>query len=177
MAGSNIRSGHLHGSGYITNYRALVKALDLVGTTSAGILDIWDTDSAPIQATYGRSGTTVTVTKVGHGLSTGDKVGITFLTTSGAIATPGNYVITVTGVDTFTITDINSGTIAAGKTCYYVNSTADGYDAQWLASWHTSANDTFFNGFNMPDEGMLARIGIYIRVENLASVNIYYIGA
>ena len=176
MADSDIITGHLHGSGYIRKARARVKALDIVGTSSAGVLDIWDTDTLPVQATYGRSGTTVTVTKVGHGLSTGDKIGITFLAASGAIATPGNYEITVLTADTFTVTDINTGTITAGATCYYVYSDSTAYPAKWLATYHTAASDTFFNGFTFPAEGVLARIGVYIRVENLASINLYYTG-
>jgi hypothetical protein len=119
-------------------------------------------------------GTTVTVAKVGHGLSTGDVIGISFEPDGGVIATPGNYVITVTGADAFTLTDINSGTIANDPVCRYAATVVNGQPSCWLATYHTSANDTFFNGFQFPDEGILAKTGIYVFGENLASINIYY---
>lgn len=174
MAGSDIKSGHLHGSGFIFKGRARVRALDTVGSANAGVLEIWDTSVAPVAGTYVRSGTTVTVTSTGHGLSTGDVVGISFEPDSGVIATPGNYAVTVTGVNAFTITDINSGTIANGPTCRYAATAVNGNPPQWLATYHTSATDIFFNGFQFPDEGILAKTGIYVFAENLASINVYY---
>jgi hypothetical protein len=174
MAGYEVQSGHLHGSGYIVKRRCRVQGLDVVGSASAGVLDVWDTDSAPIAGTYTRSGTTVTVTKVGHGLSTGDLVGITFLDASGVIATPGNYEITVTGDDTFTLTDINSGAITGTPTCYYVYSNTDNIPARWLTTYHTAAADTYVNNFNIPGDGFLVRKGVYARAANLVSINVYF---
>jgi len=174
MGASDILSGHLHGSGFIRKTRTRIKAFDVVGTSDAGILEFWDTTVAPTAATYGRAATTVTVTKVGHGLRTGDVVGISFEEASGVIATPGSYVITVTGDDTFTLTDINTGNIASSTVCRYVSNKQNGYNARWLATYHTSASDIFFNGFSLPDEGFLARIGVYVYADNLDSINVYY---
>jgi hypothetical protein len=174
MAASDILSGHLHSSGFIRKARTRIKAFDVVGSADAGVLEFWDTTVAPTAATYGRSSTTVTVTSVGHGLRTGDVVGISFEEASGVIATPGSYAITVTDNDTFTLTDINSGTIATSTGCRYVSNKQNGYNARWLATYHTSATDIFFNGFNLPDEGFLARIGVYVYADNLASINVYY---
>jgi hypothetical protein len=174
MAGTEVRSGHLHSSGFIFKSRARVKALDVVGGSEGGLLEVWDTDVVPVAATYGRSGDVVTVTKSAHGLKTGDIVGISYEEASGVIATPGNYPITVTGTDTFTITDINSGTIATSTVCRYVRSTKNGYNAGWLATYHTSATDIFFNGFSVPGDGMMANIGIYAYATGLSSINIYY---
>lgn len=56
--------------------------------------------------TYSRSGTTITVTITGHGLTSGADVLLKF--TSGS-ATTNTYKITVTGADTFTCTDTASG--------------------------------------------------------------------
>ena len=175
MAGSDVKSGHLHSSGYIVKDRARVKALDIVGTSSAGVFEIWDTDVPPVTTgTYVRSTTTVTVTDTAHGLSTGDIIGISFEPDGGVIATPGNYEITVTDADTFTLTDINSGTIANDPDCRYVQSNGGGINAQWKATWHTAATDVFFNGFTVPSEGLLCRKGVYVYAVNLASINIYY---
>jgi hypothetical protein len=174
MAGTEVRSGHLHSSGFIFKNRARVKALDVVGGSEGGLLEVWDTDVVPVAATYGRSGDTVTVTKSSHGLKTGDIVGISYEEASGVIATPGNYPITVTGTGTFTITDINSGTIATSTVCRYVRSTKNGNNAGWLATYHTSASDIFFNGFSIPGDGMMANIGIYVYADGLSSINIYY---
>jgi hypothetical protein len=174
MGASDILSGHLHSSGFIRKARTRIKAFDVVGTSSAGMLEFWDTTVAPTAATYGRAAAVVTVTSVGHGLRTGNVVGISFEEASGVIATPGSYVITVTGDDTFTLTDINSGTIATSTVCRYVSNKQNGYDARWLATYHTSASDIFFNGFSLPDEGFLARIGVYVYADNLDSINVYY---
>ena len=169
-----VRSGHLHSSGFIYKGRAAVKAIDVVGSATAGILELWDTDVAPTDATYGRAAAVVTVTKNAHGLKTGDFVGISFEEASGVIATPGNYSITVTGTDTFTITDINSGTIATSTACRYVYSVQNGNNAQWLSTYHTSASDIFFNGFTLPESGMLANIGVYVYADAMKSINVYY---
>lgn len=175
MSSSDVRSGHLHSSGYIYKERARVKAFDIVGTSSAGIFEIWDTDTPPVTSgTYGRVGTTVTVSDTGHGLKTGDVIGISFEEDGGVIATPGQYAITVTDADTFTLTDINSGTIENDPACRYVHSNGDGINAQWKATWHTSATDIFFNGFTIPGEGLLCRKGIYVYATNLDSINVYY---
>jgi hypothetical protein len=174
MGATDVRSGHLHSSGFIYKGRTRVKAFDVVGGDAGGLLEIWDTNVAPVAATYGRSAATVTVTKSAHGLKTGDVVGISYEEDSGVIATPGNYSITVTGTDTFTITDINSGTIATSTACRYVYSVQNGNNAQWLSTYHTSASDIFFNGFTLPESGMLANIGVYVYAETLKSINVYY---
>jgi len=56
--------------------------------------------------TYNRVGTTVTVTITAHGFSTGNVLAIDF--TSGT-ALDGNYTITSTGANTFTLTTVASG--------------------------------------------------------------------
>jgi len=67
-------------------------------------------------ATYEQSGTTITITKNGHGYSVGDQVVIDF--TAGSAA-DGNYVIqTITG-NTFTVTASASATISSGTSCTY----------------------------------------------------------
>ncbi|MFZ5917045.1 MAG: host specificity factor TipJ family phage tail protein [Chloroflexota bacterium] len=65
-----------------------------------------------VTGTYTRSGTTITVTRAAHGYSTGRVLYLDF--TSGG-ATDGAYTVTVTGADTFTVTDTASGTIATSN--------------------------------------------------------------
>ena len=67
-------------------------------------------------ATYGRSGTTITVTLANHGFVVGDKVHLTFAgaATDSAAGTEGYEIQTVADFNTFTVTDAASGTISTG---------------------------------------------------------------
>ena len=163
---TDVKSGHLNNSGFVLLGRTRLKAVSMVGTATAGTLDIFDTIPAPVAATYARSGTTITVTKSAHGLSTGDVVGIAFATASGSSGTNGNYVITVASSSTFTVTDINSGTIAA--------LTVAAYASLWVASYDVGATDVFGNFALIPGEGVLVKNGIYLDMSNITSANVYY---
>ena len=163
---TDVKSGHLNNSGFVVLGRNRLKAVSIVGTATAGTLDIFDTTTAPVSATYERAATLITVTKSSHGLATGDVVGLTFATASGSSGTNGNYVITVASSSTFTVTDINSGTIAGG--------TVAAYASLWLASYDVGAADLFGNFALIPGEGILVKNGIYLSMSNLTSANIYY---
>ena len=70
-----------------------------------------------VSATYGQSGTTITISKTSHGYSVGDFVVIDF--TAGS-ATDGNYeIISVPSSSTFTVTSATSATISSGTACTY----------------------------------------------------------
>jgi hypothetical protein len=166
MMQTDVKAGHLNNSGFVVLGRNRLKAVSMVGTATAGTLDIFDTVTAPISATYARSTTTITVTKTAHGLATGDVVGIAFATASGTSGTNGNYVITVASSSTFTVTDINSGTIAGGTVAVY--------STLWIASYDTGASDLFGNFALIPGEGILVKNGIYLNMSNLLSANVYY---
>jgi hypothetical protein len=166
MMQTDVKSGHLNNSGFVVLGRNRLKAVSMVGTATAGTLDIFDTTTAPVSATYERAGTLVTVTKNGHGLATGDVVGIAFVSAGGVSATNGNYVITRLGANTFTVTDINSGTIASGTVAVYAS--------LWVASYDVGATDVFGNFALIPGEGILVKNGIYLSMSNLLSANIYY---
>lgn len=163
---TDVKSGHLNNSGFAVLGRNRLRAISMVGTATAGTLDIFDTVTAPVLATYSRTGAIITVTKVAHGLVTGNVIGIAFATASGTSGTNGNYTITRTGADTFTVTDINSGTIAGG--------TAAAYASLWIASYDIGAADLFGNFALIPGEGILVKNGIYLSMSNLTSANIYY---
>jgi hypothetical protein len=168
---TDIQSGHLDVAGFILpNGRVRVKAITYQGSGGgAGVVDIFDTTTAPISATYGRSGTLVTVTKSSHGLSTGDRVGIAYSAASGASATNGNFTITKVDANSFTITDFNSGTVTPGTACVYVNS-----GARWLTSFATIVSQTTPVHVLMPGEGLLATLGVYTNITNTTFVTVFY---
>jgi hypothetical protein len=166
MMQTDVKAGHLNNSGFVVLGRNRLKAISMVGTATAGTLDIFDTTTAPVAATYARTAAVITVTKSAHGLATGTVLGLTFATASGSSGTNGNYTITVTDANTFTVTDINSGTIAGG--------TVAAYAPLWVASYDCGAGDTFGNFALVPGEGILVRNGIYLSMSNLLSANVYY---
>ena len=167
MMQTDVKAGHLNNTGFVLLGRTRLKALSTVGSATAGTLDIFDTTTAPVtDATYARTATTVTVTKSAHGLVTGDVRGFSFASVGGVSATNGNYSITKTGANTFTLTDINSGSIAA--------SSAMAYSTLWVNSYDIGATDVFGNIVLIPGEGVLIQNGIYLILTNLTSANIYY---
>jgi hypothetical protein len=166
MQQTDVKAGHLNNTGFVLLGRTRLKAISMVGTATAGTLDVFDTTTAPVSATYARTAAVITVTKVAHGLVTGDVVGLAFATASGTSGTNGNYSITRTGADTFTVTDINSGTIAGGTVALY--------STLWVASYDIGAGDLFGNFALIPGEGVLIKNGIYFSMTNITSANIYY---
>ncbi len=163
---TDVKAGHLNNSGFVVLGRNRLKAVSTVGSATAGTLDIFDTVTAPVSATYARTAAVITVTKVAHGLVTGNVIGIAFAAASGTSGTNGNYSITRTGADTFTVTDINSGTIAGGTVAVY--------STLWVASYDVGATDVFSNFALIPGEGVLIQNGIYLSMSNLTSANVYY---
>jgi hypothetical protein len=166
---TDVLSGHLHQSGYIvTQGRSRVKSVSVRGTASAGQIDLFATTTAPVTATYERSGTTVTVTKALHGLSTGDRIGITFSPASSVAATPGNYTVTRLNANTFSVTDYNTGTVAASTACVYV------VNGTWLMTLELGAGDTYQNYFLLPGEGILANQTVYAYMSNIEAATVFY---
>jgi len=165
----DVKQAHLDESGFMVVQPTRVKAVSFTGGGTAGFLTLFDTTTTPVSAsvTYGRSGTTVTVTKTAHGLLTGDVIGIHFEAGTGGTATDGTYTITRTGADTFTLQDINSGTITATPAAVYAR-------GKWLLTYQATAGDSFFNGFPIPGEGVRALNGVYAYISGLTAANIYY---
>ena len=162
----DVKGSHLSGSGLMVSGRIRLKNLVYQGNGTAGSIDVFDATTAPVSATYARSGTTVTVTSTGHGLTTGQNIGITFAAASGVSATAGNYVVTVSNANTFTITDINSGTIASSTACVYST-------GKWVTSYNTGTAvqpfQVIFSG-----EGILVQNGVYVVVSNITYQTIQY---
>ena len=168
---TDVKAGHLDVSGFVVpNGRYRVKQVTYQGSGGgAGVVELFDTATAPISGTYGRSGTTVTVTKSSHGLVTGDIVGIGYTAAAGASGTDGNYAITYVDANTFTIVDPNSGTVTPGTACRYVNS-----GARWIVSFSTVTSQTTPVAILIPGEGILASKVIYASMTNANFVTVFY---
>ena len=164
----DVKQAHLNSSGYLVNYGTRVKAISFTGTATAGYVVLFDASSVPVSSsvTYAQSGTTVTVTKTAHGLTTGTVIGIHFLANAGVSATDGTYTITVTGANAFTLTDINSRTITSTSAVYAVG--------RWIATYEPAATDLFNNSPIIPGEGVRANTSVYAEMSNMDSVQIYY---
>ena len=165
----DVKQAHLNQSGLMVPYRTRVKAISFVGTASAGQFVIFDTLTAPVSSgvTYGRSGTTITVSKTAHGLVAGQTIGIDFDVGTGGSATPGNYTVVTASANSFTLTDINSGTITGTPAAVYST-------GNWLLTFDVAAGDTYNNSLLYPGEGVLAVNGLYTYMVNLAAVSVFY---
>lgn len=156
----DVKSQYATASGLIIPFRTRLKAF-LFGsaTTNPGIVGMYD-DSA-ISGTYTRATTTATVTAQNHGLIVGEYV---FIDWSGGSNPTDNFyeVATVTNANTFTVTVTNSGD-ASGNALVYNN--------VMVISKVTTANDVYNI---IPGEGILARQGIRIYLENSVTATIYY---
>jgi hypothetical protein len=169
MMQTDVLCGHIHQSGYIVQQvGSRVKAISVRGTASAGSFDLFSTSSAPVSATYAQSGSTVTVTSNAHGLNTGDVIGISYQPGTGGAATSGNYAITRTGANTFTVVSPNPNTVTAGAVCDYV------VNGTWIMSLDLVAGDTFQNYFLLPGEGIKATQKVYALMSNLYSATVFY---
>ena len=164
----DVKQGHLNESGFFVLGRNRVKAISFFG--GSGTLVLFDTTVAPVTSsvTYARTGTLVTVSKTSHGLATGDVVGIHFDSNNGVSATDGNYTITVTGANSFTLNDINTGSISSTAALY-----VSGVN-RWLMTYETHSTDEFQNSPIIPGEGVLAVNGIYAYMSAIDAAQIYY---
>jgi len=166
----DVKQAHIDQSGFFIKYAARIKGISFVGTASAGYAVLFDTLATPVSAgvVYARSGTTVTVTKTAHGLNTGDIIGIHFENGTGGAATDGTYSVTKLTADTFTVTDINTGTITASPSAVYVL-------GRWLMTYQSAAGDIYTNAPIIPGEGVYAQTAIYGYLSaGVDSIQIFY---
>jgi hypothetical protein len=162
-----VKQAHINASGFMVLGRNRVKAISFTGSATAGYVALFDTTTAPVTTgTYGRTAYTVTVTQAAHGLVTGQVIGIDFAAGTGGTATNGNYPVTVLTSSTFTITDINTGSITAGAAMVYSN--------RWIMTYDVAASDSFNNSPFIPDDGVIVYDGVYAQLSNVVSCNIYY---
>jgi hypothetical protein len=166
---TDILCGHLHQSGFIVlQPRSRVKAVSIKGSGATGQFDLFSTTAAPVTATYGQAGATVTITKVAHGLNTGAVVGVAFKLGTGGAAFSGNYPITKLTDNTFSITSPNTATITAGASCVYVST------GTWLLTFELNADDTYQNYFLLPGEGILSYHTVYAYMDNISVSTVFY---
>ena len=162
----DVKAATLLYSGFLVKFRTRVKGISVKGTATAGALELFDTVTAPVAGTYGRADTTITVTSNGHGLQVGDPVGLSFAANSGAAATSGNYTVATATTNTFTVTDINSGTVTAGGNCLFAD--------RWIITLRFADGDVYTNYWLVPGEGILAENGVHATMTTLNAATIFY---
>ena len=164
----DVKTALIHGSGLMVKGRCRMKQGTIIVNVTAGNIDFFDSITAPVSATYGRTGNVVTITSTAHGLGNGVKIGIGYSALANVSPVSGNYVITVTGNDTFTVTDLNSGNIANTAVCNYTNT-----DGNWIMGLNTLTGVQPFQ-LLIPGEGVLCQGGIYTLSNNIVSTQITY---
>jgi hypothetical protein len=172
MMQTDVLAAHLNQSGLAKIGRLRLKQITLAGNASqSGKIVFFDCITAPVTtATYGRSGYTVTVSLNAHGLNAGDKIGISYNSSSNVSATDGNYVVATASANSFTITDPNSGTVTnAGTNCQYVTS-----NNRWVSTYETLAGATGIQQLLIPGEGILCYQGLYIYMAYVGFTTVCY---
>lgn len=168
---TDVLQSRLTNSGWIVQGPCRVKAVSLRNAASGvGRVFLFDTDTTPVTATYERAGTLVTVTKVAHGLLTGDTVSFGFsLDGSNRAATCGTYAITKIDADSFSLTDPNTGTVSASTACYYVTG-----DSRWIWVRGIADGDIYNNYELIPMDGIRAKKKVYAVIANIISTSVFY---
>ena len=153
---TDVKSKYATASGLLLPFRTRVKAFFFgAATSAAGTVGMYDTFS--IAGTYARATTTATVTAVNHQLEVGDSVFLDWDLTDDFY-----QVVTVADANTFTVTVANSGA-ASGSVTVFNN--------VLVISTVTTGNDVFNI---IPGEGILARNGVRIYLENSVPATVYY---
>lgn len=161
-----VKSGHLNSTGVFVLGRQRLKGVTTVGSGTAGVVHIFDDIAVATAITYGRSTTTITVAHTAHGYAVGATVGLAFTPAGGVSATNGNYkIVTVADANTYTVTDINSGTIAGGT---------GGFESKfWLFSLDTTTGSATTSIY-LASDGILAVNGLTATMTNQTGTSIFY---
>lgn len=160
----DVKSVHMSSTGVAVNYRTRIKGAIVSANASAATRNTVFADNLTQSGTYGRSTNTVTVTITNHGLTTGDRVWLDFSAGTGGTATDNIYSVTVTGTDTFTVTDSATGSITGSPA---VAMYAD------ILLEADSYNPTAFNVI-IPGEGILAPNGIFVGLVTNVTTTVFY---
>jgi hypothetical protein len=160
----DVKSVHMTSSGVAVNYRTRVKGAIVSANASAATRNTVFANNVAQTGTYGRTTNTVTVTIANHGLTSGDRVWLDFSAGTGGTATDNIYAVTVTGTDTFTVTDSATGSITGSPA---VSMYAD------ILVEADSYNPTAFNVV-IPGEGILATEGIFVGLVTNVTTTVFY---
>lgn len=153
---TDVKSKYATASGLLLPFRTRVKAFFFgAATTNPGVVGMYDNSS--ITGTYARATTTATVTALNHNLEVGDSVYLDWDLTDNIY-----QVVTVADANTFTVTVANSGA-ASGAVVVY--------NDVLVVSKVTTSNDVFNI---IPGEGILARNGVRVYLENSVPITVYY---
>jgi hypothetical protein len=158
----DVLAAHLNAPGVVYLGRTRLKAILTVGSTTAGIVNLWDSTVAAKAGTYSRTGNVVTVTVTAHGLANGGAFG--FAANDGA-ASSGNFTVaSVANANAFTFTDLfNTGSTTGN--C--------GVNTRFLMAFDT-ANNQAETYMLLPGEGILANNGIVFGGANQTSLTVFY---
>ena len=160
----DVKSKHMSSSGVAVDYRVRLKGAVVSANASAATRNTVFANNVPQSGTYGRTTNVVTVTIVDHGLTNGDRVWLDFSAGTGGTATDNIYAVTVTGTDTFTVTDSASGSITGTPA---VSMYAD------ILMEADSYNPTAFPVV-IPGEGILATSGIFVGLVANVTTTVFY---
>ena len=163
----DVQSKHVTSSGAAISFATRLKNITVtsgaVGLRSVSLVD----SSGALTGTWDRPAgtpgpiTTTVTTSTNHGLTSGDRVAIDF---SGSLMRDGTYVVTVTGLDTFTVQSLTTG--AASGTCSIFTE-----DNIFLEI------DTFTTvglPILIPGEGIRCPNGIYVVLGSSVTATLYY---
>jgi hypothetical protein len=151
----DVKSQHGGVSGLMVPYRTRLKGavvFPFSGATEYTVL----VDDTSITGTYARATTTATITSANHGLSTGQWVYLDW------DLADNPYQVTVTGVNTFTVTVANSGAASGNVTVW--NDVLLQLDA---------SNQTGYS-VPIPGEGVLAHYGIRLFLGANTHITVFY---
>jgi hypothetical protein len=151
----DVKSQHGGVSGLMVPYRTRLKGavvFPFSGATEYTVL----VDDTSITGTYARATTTATITSANHGLSTGQWVYLDW------DLADNPYQVTVTGVNTFTVTVANSGAASGNVTVW--NDVLLQLDA---------SNQTGYS-VPIPGEGVLAHNGIRLFLGANTHITVFY---
>jgi hypothetical protein len=157
---TDVKSQYANASGLMIPFRTRVKAAFFgVATTTSGLVGLYDDSS--IAGTYARSTTTATVTAPNHGLIVGEWA---FIDWSGGTNPTDDFykVVTVANANTFTVAVADAGDASGVATVY---------NDVLLMSTVSASNDVFNI---VPGEGILARNGVRVFLENSITATVYY---
>ena len=139
----------LSGSPVATLGAATKGYVDTTAATGSPVKAWVNFSGVPLNGTYGRVGTLITVAMIVHGMTTGQVASLSF-TTGGA--TSGSYTVTVLDANNFTVTDSISGSTSGNVTrnnfirgSFNVSSVTDNSTGDYTVNFTTAMVDANYS--------------------------------